>query len=116
LIQIFVCTSLLFSCDSSTKPAESTAEKTVSEETPAEMKEYEVGDAKYVGMVRKGLEDLTSGNIDSWMSTYADNAIFRWNGVDSMVGKPPLLPTGKKVVGSNRLAFFYKPGLATYEG
>lgn len=87
IIGFFVCSVLLFSCNDETKTAESSSAKTSNEMASAEMKNYEFGDDKFKQIGKKGLADLASGDIDGWMSSYADNALYRWNGGDSLAGK-----------------------------
>ncbi len=87
LIGLFVCVSLFYSCTNNQQGAETTAAKSGLETAAAEMKDYEFADSKFKDIGKKGLADLASGDIDSWMNSYADNAIYRWNGGDSLVGK-----------------------------
>ena len=56
----------------------------------------EFTDAKYMDIGKKGIADLSSGNIDNWMTSYADNAIYRWNNGDSLVGKKAISDYWKK--------------------
>jgi hypothetical protein len=95
-IGIFVCVSLLFSCNDGKKPAEATTEKSATETTPPEPKDYEIGSDKYADMGKNGQNDLASGNIDGWMNGFADNAIYRWNNGDSIVGKAAISAYWKK--------------------
>ena len=95
-IGIIVCVSLLFSCNDGTKTAEPTAEKSATETAPAEPKDYEIGGDKYADMGKNGQNDFASGNIDSWINGYADNAIYRWNNGDSVVGKAAIATYWKK--------------------
>lgn len=87
LIGLFVCASLVYSCTNNQQGPETTAAKTGSEAAAAEMKDYEFADSKFKAIGKKGLADLTSGDIDSWMNGYADNAVYRFNGGDSLAGK-----------------------------
>ena len=70
--------------------------KEKSMETPAvtssetKVQPVEFADSKYTVMGKKSLEDLTKGDMDSWMSNYADNANYYWNSGDSLVGKPAI--------------------------
>ena len=75
------CLALLLACN---KPKEETAPVAV---TPAEPPQAEIGDPKYADIGRQGLANLSSGDIDAWMSAYADNARYLWNSGDSLVGK-----------------------------
>jgi hypothetical protein len=59
--------------------ADSTAKKTPSA--------YEFADQKYVDLAKQNLAQFEQGNIDAWLSAYADNAKYYWSGGDSLVGK-----------------------------
>ena len=60
------------------------------------MKDYEIGDDKYCDIAKKGMGNLASGDIDSWMNSFADNAVYRWNNFDSLAGKPAITEYWKK--------------------
>lgn len=47
----------------------------------------EFADQKYVDMGKKSLEQFASGDIDGWLSGFADNAVYRWSSGDSLAGK-----------------------------
>lgn len=47
----------------------------------------EFADAMYMDIGKKGLAQLSSGDIDSWMMAYADNAVYHWSSGDSLAGK-----------------------------
>jgi ketosteroid isomerase-like protein len=57
---------------------------------PAKVLPTEIGDPKYVEIAKAGHADLSSGNIDAWMATFADNAVYIWNNGDSLAGKPAI--------------------------
>ncbi len=73
---------LLFACKSTTSDDAGMAEKTATEMAPVEF-----ADAKYSEIGKAGLAALSSGDIAKWMESYADNAVYRWNNGDSLVGK-----------------------------
>ncbi len=50
----------------------------------------EIGDPKYADMGKIGLGQLASGDIDGWMTNFADNAKYYWSGGDSLIGKPAI--------------------------
>ena len=50
-------------------------------------KAAEFADAKYTAIGKGALESLHTGDMDKWMSIYADNAKYFWNGGDSLIGK-----------------------------
>jgi hypothetical protein len=56
----------------------------------------EIGDPKYVEIGKMGNASLSSGNIDAWMTSFADNAVFIWNNGDSLSGKPAITAYWKK--------------------
>jgi|SRR5450432_185535 len=55
---------------------------------PAKQMPVEFADAKYVEIGKMGNASLSSGNIDAWMNSFADNAVYLWNNGDSLAGKP----------------------------
>lgn len=89
---------LLFfiSCNNE-KPAEKT--ETTAASGGAETKATaptEIGDYKYADIGRKGIAAMSSGDIDGWMTSYADNAVYIWNAGDSLAGKPAIAAYWKK--------------------
>lgn len=56
----------------------------------------EIADTKYADIGKAGLAALSSGDIDKWMEQYADNATYRWNNGDSLIGKPAISAYWKK--------------------
>jgi len=54
---------------------------------PAKPLPTEIADQKYVDIGKSGNASLSSGNIDAWMSSFADNAVYIWNNGDSLAGK-----------------------------
>ena len=80
---------ILMACNNS-KPADSTASTAADSTAMAKdttPKATEFADAKYTEMGKKQLAQLASGDMDGWMSAYADNARFNWSSGDSLVGK-----------------------------
>jgi hypothetical protein len=81
---------VLLACNNN-KPAESaTPASTDTVAAAAEKKpppQSEIGDAKYVDMGKKNLDQLSSGDIDGWLNSFADNAVYRWSSGDSLSGK-----------------------------
>jgi hypothetical protein len=63
---------------------------------PAKQLPTEIGDAKYVEIGKMGNASLSSGNIDAWMNSFADNAVYIWNNGDSLAGKPAITAYWKK--------------------
>ncbi|HEY0679829.1 MAG TPA: nuclear transport factor 2 family protein [Chitinophagaceae bacterium] len=85
---------LLFSCNDSATSDKKDVETVASES--AATPDNEFGDEKYISIAKKGLADLASGDIDSWMSSFADNAVYRWNNLDSLTGKAAIMEYWKK--------------------
>jgi hypothetical protein len=47
----------------------------------------EFADASYTDIGKKALTAMSGGDMDTWMSMFADNAKYFWNGGDSLIGK-----------------------------
>jgi len=60
------------------------------------MQPAEFADMKYAGIGKKGLDELSRGDIDGWMTSFADNAVYLWNSGDSLVGKQAITDYWKK--------------------
>lgn len=79
----FGCLFILLACS---KPQEDTT-ATTTPAPPPEPPQVEIGDARYAEIGKQGLANLSNGNIDQWMTAFADNARYLWNAGDSLVGK-----------------------------
>ncbi len=55
--------------------------------TTAEAKPAEIADAKYMDYGKRFLASFSKGDIDGWLSDWADNGVFVWNSGDSLSGK-----------------------------
>jgi hypothetical protein len=80
-----VCLLLLL--EACKNEAEKTVEPVIAAESTKTAPPVEFADQKYIDMGKKGLEQFASGDIDGWLSRFADNAIYRWSSGDSLVGK-----------------------------
>ena len=78
-LMIVLVVAALWSC---TKP-QPAVQEAVMAPTPA----MEFADAKLSDICKQGLAGLSSGDIDSFVSAYADNVMYRFNNGDSIVGK-----------------------------
>ncbi len=79
---------ILLACNN--KPAEPTTTASTDTAATAEKKTpppSEFADPKYAEMGKKNLDQLSSGDVDGWMNSYADSARFSWSSGDSLVGK-----------------------------
>jgi hypothetical protein len=78
---------ILLACNN--KPADPTAATTdtaaTAEKKPLPQSEF--ADPKYTDMGKKDLAALASGDIDAFMNSYADNAVYQWSAGDSLSGK-----------------------------
>ena len=68
----------LWSCN----PAPNTEESVL-----AQPQSVEISDAKYIGIGKQGLQDISNGNVDGFINSMADNIVYKWNNGDSIVGK-----------------------------
>ncbi|MEO7486975.1 MAG: nuclear transport factor 2 family protein [Ferruginibacter sp.] len=89
------CLPLLFACNSEPKNEDKSEPAAAVAETK-NVAAAEITDAKYVEIGKKGLAALSSGDIDGWMTSYADNAVYIWNSGDSLAGKAAIAGYWKK--------------------
>jgi hypothetical protein len=95
-IAVALATFLFFAC-SSPKTEDKTATTADSAAVaPAKPQPAEFADPKYSEIGKTGLASLASGNIDAWMSGFADNAVYMWNSGDSLAGKAAISAYWKK--------------------
>jgi len=86
LFLIVLCASLFVGCKK-----ETAAEPAVKDQVATEgVAPVEFADAKYTEIGKKSLEALSKGDMEAWMSNYADNAKYYWNDGDSLIGKPAI--------------------------
>jgi hypothetical protein len=80
---------VLFACNNDKTDEAKTTESTASTSSDKDKKpqQAEFADPKYVEWGKKMSGQLSSGDIDGWLSNYADNAKFRWSSGDSLSGK-----------------------------
>lgn len=81
LITMF-CAATLLACN---KPKEQVAEPVAEE--PKAPQDFEFGDDKYTGIGKQGMDQLSSGDVDGWMNSFADNAVYTFSAGDSLAGK-----------------------------
>lgn len=83
--KMFLCAfgyALLLACNNQ-KPAEEN-NAVAATATP---QATEFADSKYTEIGKRGIAALASGDVDTWMNDFADNAKYYWNNGDSLVGK-----------------------------
>src|SRR5688572_3852439 len=96
LFGVIVCSALLFSCSDKPATAEDTESKIASDVSSTESRDYELGDNKFVEIAKKALDNLEGGDIDGWIASFADNAVYHWNNYDSVTGKAAITDYWKK--------------------
>ena len=84
---IIICAVVFAACNNETK--EPATETTVSPTASSESKPgpVEFADSKYMEIGKKTLAALSSGDMDTWINSFADNAAYRWGSGDSLIGK-----------------------------
>jgi hypothetical protein len=95
-IAIAFATTLFFACSNGKTEDKSSATTDSVAAAPATPPPAEFADAKYADIGNKGLAGLSSGDIDGWMSAFADNAVYQWNNGDSLAGKAAITAYWKK--------------------
>lgn len=86
---LVIMSVLLFAACNNPKPEENketTADTSLAKPQPAEF-----ADAKYMQIGKSGLDNLAAGNVDAWMESFADNAVYQWNTGDSLAGKKAIM-------------------------
>ena len=54
-------------------------------------KQAEFADPKYAEAGKAAIAKFESGDVEGWLSEYADNAVFQWSNGDSLAGKAAIL-------------------------
>jgi hypothetical protein len=91
---------LFFACSNQKTDDKAATTDSTAAATPAKVLPTEIGDSKYVAIAKSGNSNLSSGNIDAWMTSFADNAVYIWNNGDSLAGKPAITAYWKQRRGS----------------
>ena len=84
---MLLASSLIACGEAGTKPGDEGTDADTTAAAPAEMKQADFADPKYVDMGKSTAANFESGNIDAWLNSYADDARYYWSGGDSLVGK-----------------------------
>lgn len=87
---------LLYACNNEPKTAASPEPQTAAAAVANQPTDYNFADPKYSEIGKKGLANLSSGDIDAWMADFADDAVYRWNNMDSLIGKAAIVDYWKK--------------------
>src|SRR4029079_15357788 len=80
----------------SPQKASDDAAATTTADTTKAMAPAEFADQKYADMGKKLLAEFAAGDIEGYMSNFADNAVYHWNNGDSIVGKAAISDYWKK--------------------
>ena len=91
-----LCSIVLFSCANQKTEAEKTETTVASTEVSAAPQPAEFADPKYAEIGKSGIANLSSGNVDAWMATFAENAVWQFNNGDSLVGRVAITDYWKK--------------------
>ena len=93
----FLFLAVIFAaCSNDQSAADNSSTTMDSVSTEVNTRGYEFGDDKYVQTAKRVMQNLSSGNIDGYMTDYADNAIYRFSGGDSLNGKQAITDYWKK--------------------
>ncbi|MBA2762392.1 MAG: nuclear transport factor 2 family protein [Segetibacter sp.] len=92
MITVLLCGSLLFACN----PSEKKDDESNQQKTNETDRGYVFGDDKYTDIANTSMNALSTGDADGFIAAYADNAVFRWSGGDSLNGKAAINNYWKK--------------------
>lgn len=81
------CCILLASCNAPAKPETENTKDTTPTAKETKIPQSEFADERYVALGKKALVQFAAGNIDAWLDSYADSAMYRWSSGDSLAGK-----------------------------
>ena len=95
-ISFLLLAVILASCSNDQSAADNSSSTLDSSSKEVNTRGYEFGTEKYVQMAKQIMQDLSSGNVDGYTSAYADNAIYRFSGGDSLNGKQAITDYWKK--------------------
>ena len=87
-VLFLLCNVLLLGC----KPKEEASEPAADVKSP----QAEFADPKYADIGKQSLEKLASGDIDGFVSAFADNAVYSWSAGDSLAGKSAIVAYWKE--------------------
>ena len=82
----FILSGILIACNNNKETA-SNEPKTTDDSTTKTTQQSEFADPKYVDMGKQRLQQFQSGDIDTWVGQFADNAVYLWSAGDSLAGK-----------------------------
>lgn len=81
-----ICLIMITSCKNEAEKA-TQATTAIASTTTKASPPVEFADQKYIDMGKKSMAQFDSGDIDGWVSGFADNIVLRWSSGDSLAGK-----------------------------
>ena len=86
MLLLVLFATIVYGCGNP-KPAEETPAAAPADTTP---KPVEFADASYMDKGKAMFAAMTAGDMDKYMEVFADDAQYRWNSGDSLIGKPAI--------------------------
>jgi hypothetical protein len=78
---------ILLACNNEQKNSSDTKMASDASDSSAKKQQAEFADSKYADMGKASLAKFETGDVDGWLSDFADNAVYSWSSGDSIVGK-----------------------------
>ncbi len=90
-ISYWIIASMVFllACNNEAKKDDAAATEPATTETKQQPAEF--ADAKYAAVGKDFLSNMSSGNMDAWGNSLADNVVWQWNNGDSVAGKQAVI-------------------------
>jgi hypothetical protein len=85
---IIFCSGTLLACNNSKTETDNSMVKDASDTKPQQV---EFADAKYTDIGKQMMQKFESGDIESYVNMFADNAVYSWSSGDSLAGKKAIL-------------------------
>lgn len=90
------CAGLFCACNQNKGANNEASVKDSADQKMVSSRGYDFAANNYIDLAKKGVEGLASGDVDAFTSVFADNAIYRWSGGDSLNGKAAISEYWKK--------------------
>jgi hypothetical protein len=87
ILTVAACCLLLLACNNEKKDDTKTTDSTSADKKDNKTPQSEFADPKYTDWGKKMLAQMSSGDMDGWLSNYADDAVYQWSSGDSLAGK-----------------------------
>ena len=78
---------LLLACNNEQKSGKEAKVTSATSDSTSAKPQSEFADAKYTEWGKAMMKQFESGDIDGWMNSFADNAVYIWSAGDSLAGK-----------------------------